>query len=311
MLRLPSAAGAPPLLRSYSLSDAPSEAHYRVSIKRNPGGLAGAYVAGEVRPGDIIELTAPRGGFTLQPGDGPVVLLSAGIGVTPVLAMLHALAAARSPRQIWWLHGARSRSEHAFAKEAKNALNMLDGAHRHVRYSAPEPGDRLGVDFDAAGRISAPVLIELGVPRDADFYLCGPAGFMADLSSDLVHWGVPSSRILTEAFGPGASRTPGIAMTLQKAPHLPSGPAGSGPLVSFARSGLEVRSDAMFRSLLELAEACDVPVRWACRTGVCHSCETALMAGSVSYQHDPVDPPADGNVLICCCQPAADVVIDL
>jgi ferredoxin len=134
---------------------------------------------------------------------------------------------------------------------------------------------------------------------------------MADLASGLARWGVPSSRILTEAFGPGTSRTPGISMTVQKAPHLPSGPSGSGPLVSFARSGLEVRSDKALHSLLELAEACDVPVRWACRTGVCHTCETALIAGSVGYQLDPLDPPADGNVLICCCQPAADVVIDL
>ena len=127
VLRLPSAAGAPPLLRSYSLSDEPSEAHYRVSIKRNPGGLAGAYVAEEVRPGDIIELIAPRGRFTLQPGDGPVVFLSAGIGVTPVLAMLHALAAAKSPRQIWWLHGARNRSEHAFAEEARKLSKCWTG----------------------------------------------------------------------------------------------------------------------------------------------------------------------------------------
>ncbi|MGE5269340.1 MAG: 2Fe-2S iron-sulfur cluster-binding protein [Thiohalocapsa sp.] len=217
-----------------------------------------------------------------------------GIGVTPVLAMLHALAAAESPRQIWWLHGARNRSEHSFAEEAAAALNVLNGAHRHTRYSAPEPGDRLGVDFDAAGRINAPVLIELGVPREADFYLCGPAGFMADLSSGLARWGVPSARIHTEIFGPGTSRTPGIAMTLQKAPHLTSGPAGSGPLVSFARSGLDVRSDPRFHNLLELAEACDVPVRWACRTGVCHSCETALMAGSVDISSTRLirQPPA-------------------
>jgi ferredoxin-NADP reductase len=298
-------------LRSYSLSGEPSEDRYRISVKRNPGGVMGAYVAEEVRPGDIVELTAPRGDFTLQPGDGPVVLLSAGIGVTPVLAMLHALAAAKSPRQIWWLHGARNRAEHAFAEEATEGLKLLAGAHRHVRYSAPELGDRLGVDFDAAGRISTAVLIELGVPPDADFYLCGPAGFMADFSSGLVRWGVPSARIHTEIFGPGSSRTPGIATSPQKAPHLPSGRAASGPLVSFARSGLDVRSDARFHSLLELAEACDVPVRWACRTGVCHSCETALIAGRVRYQLDPVDPPTDGNVLICCCRPASDVVIDL
>jgi ferredoxin-NADP reductase/MOSC domain-containing protein YiiM len=311
VLRLQPALDAPPLLRSYSLSGEPSETRYRVSVKRNAGGAAGAYIADEVRPGDIIEITAPRGAFTLQPGDGPVVLLSAGVGVTPVLAMLLALATAKSARQIWWLHGARDRGEHAFADEVRAALKALPRARSHVRYSAPGPGDQPGVDFDAQGRLGAPVLAELGVPRDADFYLCGPAGFMVDMSAGLAAWGVSSNRIRTESFGAGPSLTPGVAATLRKPPHLPAGPAGSGPLVSFARSGLNVRWGPPFQSLLELAEACDVPVRWSCRTGVCHNCETALMAGAVRYQIDPIDPPAAANVLICCSQPEADIVIDL
>jgi ferredoxin-NADP reductase/MOSC domain-containing protein YiiM len=301
----------PPLLRSYSLSSEPSEARYRISVKRNADGGAGAYIADGVRSGDIIEMTAPRGAFTLQAGDGPIILLSAGIGATPVLSMLLALAAAKSPRDVWWLHGARDRGEHPFAKEVQAALKLLPHARSHIRYSAPGPGDRIGVDFDASGRLSASSLAELGVPRDADFYLCGPPAFMADLPAGLAGWGVPSNRIHTEVFGAGPARTPGIAATLQKPPHPPTGPAASGPLVSFARSGLDVRWEPRFRSLLELAEACDVPVRWACRTGVCHSCETALLAGAVSYQVDPVDPPAADNVLICCSQPKADIVIDL
>jgi ferredoxin-NADP reductase len=256
-------------------------------------------------------MAAPRGSFTLRSGDGPAVFLSAGIGATPVLAMLHALGAAKSPRQIWWLHGARDRGEHAFAEEVRTALKLLPHARSHIRYSVPGGGDRLGVDFDAPGRLGAPLLAELGVPRDADFYLCGPAVFMADLSAGLTAWGAPSNRIHTEMFGAGPSLTPGIAATVQNTPHPPTGPAGSGPLVSFARSGLNVRWDSTFQSLLELAEACDVPVRWACRSGVCHNCETALVAGAVSYLLDPVDPPAADNVLICCSQPKADIVIDL
>src|SRR4051812_4099259 len=220
------------------------------------------------------------------------------------LAMLHALAAAKSPRQVWWLHSARDRGEYPFAEEVRTALKVLPGAHSHIRYTRPGPGDRLDLDFDAPGRLSAPVLAELGVPSDADFYLCGPAAFMAEFSAGLAGWGVSSNRIHTEVFGPGASRTPGIAATLRKPPHLPPGPTGSGPLVSFARSGLNVPWGSPFQSLLELAEACDVPVRWSCRTGVCHNCETPLISGDVSYQLDPIEPPAVGNVLICCSQPA-------
>ena len=123
--------------------------------------------------------------------------------------------------------------------------------------------------------------------------------------------GVAPDRIHTEMFGAGPSMTPGIAASPRRPPHPPAGPAGSGPLVSFARSGLNVRWGPTFHSLLELAEACDVPVRWSCRTGVCHTCETGLVAGNVGYRPDPIDAPADGNVLICCSQPEGDVVIDL
>jgi ferredoxin-NADP reductase len=311
VVRLRPAPDKPPLLRSYSLSGEPSDACYRISVKRNADGVVGAYIADKVQVGDSIEMTAPRGAFTLQPGDGPVVLLSAGIGATPVLAMLHALAAVKSARQVWWLHGARERGDHPFADEVRALLKALPGAHSHIRYSAPGPGDRPGIDFDAPGRIGAPVLAELGVPRDADFYLCGPPAFMAEFPAGLAGWGVSSTRIHSEIFGAGPSRTPGIAVASQRPPHLPTGPAGSGPLVSFARSGLNVRWGSPFDSLLELAEACDVPVRWSCRTGVCHSCETALISGGVRYRPDPVDPPAAENVLICCSQPEADIVIDL
>jgi ferredoxin-NADP reductase/MOSC domain-containing protein YiiM len=311
VVRLKAAPDPPPLLRSYSLSGEPSETHYRISVKRNTGGAAGAYIADRVQPGDIIETTAPRGSFTLQSGEQPVVLLSAGIGATPVLAMLHALAAAKSPRQVWWLHGARDRDEHAFAGEARTALDGLPGAHRHIRYSAPGPADQAGVDFDAPGRLGASVLTELGVPRDADFYLCGPSSFMADLLTDLAGWGVPRNRIHSEMFGGGPSLTPGIARSLERRPHLPPGHAGSGPFVSFARSGINVRWNPAFANLLELGEACDVPVRWSCRTGVCHNCETALLGGAVSYLLDPVDPPAAENVLICCSEPRDDIVLDL
>jgi ferredoxin len=169
----------------------------------------------------------------------------------------------------------------------------------------------LGFEFDATGRLGVAVLKELGVPRDADFYLCGPSAFLDDLSAGLAAWGVAASRVHKEIFGPGESLTPGISAEPARPVHAPVGAVGQGPQVSFARSGLTVRWDAKYQNLLELAEACDVPVRWSCRTGVCHNCESGLISGAVSYRPEPLDEPAAGDLLICCSQPQEDIVIDL
>ena len=311
VLRLKPGPGDPALLRSYSLSGEPSEDRYRISVKREPRGAAGAYIDTQVQAGDVLETSAPRGSFTLQQGDGPVVLVSAGIGATPVLAMLHALAAKQSPREIWWLHGARNGGEHPFAAEVRALLEVLPAGRSHICYSAPQPSDRPAVDFDAPGRLNLHAIEELRVPRDADFYLCGPSAFMNDLAVELGTWGVAGNRIRSEIFGSTPPKTPGIAAAPRRAPHQPAGSAGVGPLVSFARSGLNVRWAPALQSLLELAEACDVPVRWACRTGVCHTCETGLINGAVGYRPEPVEPPAEGNALICCSRPQGDIVIDL
>jgi ferredoxin-NADP reductase/MOSC domain-containing protein YiiM len=304
-------ASAPALMRSYSLSGEPGASYYRVSVKREAHGAAGAYVHDELQVGDIVQASAARGSFTLQPGDLPVVLLSAGIGVTPVLAMLHALAAEASTREIWWLYGARNGREHPFAEETGELLKALAHGHSHICYSSPDPEDRPNIDFDTPGHLNTRVLQEIELSRNGDFYICGPSAFMSDLTGGLAALGVAPDRIHTEMFGAGPSITPGIAASPRRPPHLPAGLPGSGPLVSFARSGLDVRWEPTFHSLLELAEACDVPVRWSCRSGVCHTCETGLVAGKIGYRPEPIDAPADGNVLICCSQPAGDIVVDL
>jgi ferredoxin len=135
---------------------------------------------------------------------------------------------------------------------------------------------------------------------------------MDGITSALIDAGLEASRVHTEVFGAGASLTPGIKdSATAAAPHQPVGPAGTGPMVSFARSGLNVPWNSTQDSLLELAEACDVPVQWSCRTGVCHTCELALMSGAVDYSPEPVEPPADGNILICCSKPTEEIVLDL
>ncbi len=310
-LRLhPDPAGRP-LLRSYSLSGPPGARDYRISVKRDEHGTGSKFLHDRVRMGDQLETAAPRGTFTLRPGPAPVLLISAGVGATPVLAMLHALAAARSARDVWWLHGARRRADEPFAAESRSLLATLPSAHRHVCYSSPGPDDVLGRDYQTAGRLSAPVLAALNLPRDADAYVCGPPAFMADISAALAASGIEAARIRTEIFGAGPALTPGIAPAAARRPHPPAGQPGRGPLIAFARSDLSARWDPGYASLLEFAEACDVPVRWSCRTGVCHTCETPAVSGTVGYHPAPVDDPADGNVLLCCAQPRDDLVLDL
>ncbi|HEY1278230.1 MAG TPA: MOSC and FAD-binding oxidoreductase domain-containing protein [Acidimicrobiales bacterium] len=297
------------VVRNYSLSGPPGAA-YRISVKRESHGQASRALHRGVAIGDVLDVGAPRGTFTLGDGAGPVVLVSAGVGVTPVLAMLYALAGVRSTRPVWWLHGARSRAEHAFAAEAARLLDGLPGARFHVCYSRPDAGD-LDAAGVSAGRLSPELLGGLGLPVEADVYLCGPELFMAEIAGAFAASGVASSRLHTEHFGALAAVTPGVMAQPTGAPGQPDGPPGTGPLVTFARTGLTAPWDARYASLLELAEACRVPVQWACRTGVCHTCETGLVAGDVDYEPEPVEPPAAGNVLVCCARPVDEVVVEL
>ncbi|MEU8355508.1 MOSC and FAD-binding oxidoreductase domain-containing protein [Nonomuraea sp. NPDC048882] len=326
-------AGDPPPVRSYSLSSAPGASAYRVSVKREEHGLVSRYLHAGLRVGAVLEVAAPRGDFVLVPGDGPVVLVSAGVGATPVMAMLHRLAAERTARPVWWIHAARNRSEHLFAHEAHALLRDLPEAHEHIFYTAkngatgdgsdrasgpgPSPGDGSSDGGDGVraevhrGRPGLESVAGLGLPTDAGAYLCGPAPFMDAMRATLTTIGLADDRIHTELFGALAAINPGLTTRPAVAPHQPPGEPGTGPLITFARSGLSVRWSPRHRSVLDLADACDVPTRWSCRTGVCHTCTTPLLAGDVSYAPDPLEPPPTGEVLICCATPRHDLVLDL
>ncbi len=311
VLRLRTTPNGPMLLRNYSMSGMPGASTYRISVKRETNGVVSSYVCDHVRAGDMLDVSAPRGGFILRSGDAPVVLLSAGIGATPELAMLHSLSSAASRREVWWIYGARNRAEHPFAKESRDLLQTLANSRSHIVYSKPDSGDQPGVDYDSVGHVDTPLLDRLGVTRDADFYLCGPPSFLRQLTEGLKTWGADSTGIHAEVFGPETAITPGIVQFSRPPVHAPAGKPGTGPQISFTRSGLTVPWDSRFSSLLEFAEACDVPVQWSCRTGVCHTCECALIGGAVHYEPDPLEPPATGNVLICCSRPSGDVEVDL
>jgi ferredoxin-NADP reductase/MOSC domain-containing protein YiiM/ferredoxin len=311
VIRVPNPNGTGTLTRSYSISNAADDGCYRISVKRGTGD-GSRYVNDRISVGDRIEVSAPRGSFHLQPGDQPIVLLSAGIGITPVLSMLHQLVASRADdRDVYWIYGARNGAEQTFRSEVLQLLKALPHARSIVAYSQPRPIDVPGRDFDISERISASLLQKLGVPTTAQFYLCGPPGFLSALMDGLTNIGVASGSIHTEIFGSITALTPGIAAGPAKTPHPPEGEQGHGPSVSFIRSGLTVRWSDKLQSLLELAEACDVPVQWSCRTGVCRTCMTALIEGQVLYDPSPVDAPTNGSTFICCAHPTTDVELDL
>ncbi|MEV6638972.1 MOSC and FAD-binding oxidoreductase domain-containing protein [Amycolatopsis sp. NPDC051371] len=295
-LRVPGA-GDPAPVRSYSLSAAPSDHEYRISVKRD--GVVSSYLNTRLTAGAVVDVAAPRGDFVLAGDDRPVVLVSAGIGVTPVLAMLHALAASRTSREVWWLHTTRTAAEQAFTAEAHRLVASLPHGREHVYHSAE------------TGRLTLATLSALDLPPDATAYLCGPDAFMTAMREALVSLGFDPARVHSELFGGVSALNPGLTGVVRKTPHAPAGAAGTGPAVTFARSGLTVPWSEEYPSLLEFAEACDVPTRWSCRTGVCHTCVTPVLSGRVRYDPDPLEPPAAGEVLVCCARPREDVVLDL
>jgi ferredoxin-NADP reductase/MOSC domain-containing protein YiiM/ferredoxin len=297
-LQIPQA-GEPAPLRSYSLSGGMPGRRYRISVKREERGVVSRWLHGHADLGTVIDVAAPRGDFYLGDDTGPVVLVSAGIGITPVLAMLQALAAQCSDREIRWLHITRDMDTLAFDAEVNRLIASLPNARRHVIFTAQ------------TGRPDEHTIAALELPRDADAYLCGPSAFMDDMRGALAGAGIDPAHIHTELFGARPPINPGIVDTPRRAPHLPEGNAGSGPPVAFSRSGITVNWSGDYASILELAEACDVPTRFSCRSGVCHTCVTPVIDGEARYNQHPLNMPPAGTVLICVAQPSEGLVLDL
>ncbi|MEU6089322.1 MOSC and FAD-binding oxidoreductase domain-containing protein [Streptomyces sp. NPDC047085] len=300
---------AAPEVRSYSLSCAPTADTYRISVKREPHGKASGYIHARLHPGDLVDIASPRGTFVLEEHPGPIVLISAGIGATPVLAMLHQLAATRDPRAVWWIHTAHDRAHHAFADETHTLLAQLPGAREYIYYTGETP--RPDEPHSTHGRPTAASLMAMGIPAEANAYLCGPLAFMDDLAGFLRDLGLRPQQIHTEQFTALPAINPGVTATAGIRPHQPPGPTATGPLVTFARSGISTPWSPAHATLLDLAEACDIPTRWSCRTGVCHTCITHLVAGDITYTTPPLELPEPGTVLVCCSKPTTEVVLDL
>jgi ferredoxin-NADP reductase/MOSC domain-containing protein YiiM len=308
-LRLPEA-GRPAPVRTYSLSDDGAGGSYRISVKRESHGVVSAYLAARLRRGDRVDAAAPRGDFVLEGDTRPVLLISAGIGQTPLLAMLHRLANEGSRREVWWIHTTHDADTHAFSAEVGALVGRLPAARALVFYTTPsEPPE--ATSGLRTGRLTAEVLADLGLPVDATAFVCGPTDFMTAVSAALVDIGVDPADVHTERFGSLPPVNPGVVRAEARPPHQPPGPVGTGPAVTFARSAVTTPWSAGYESVLELAEACDVPTQWSCRTGVCHTCVTAVMSGEAAYSTPPLEPPGDDEVLICSARPTTDLVLDL
>jgi ferredoxin-NADP reductase len=308
-IRIPSGPNGAPSVRNYSLSSSPGDPSYRISVKSEEFGEASGWLHTTLSAGQVLDIAAPRGDFVLHGGDGPVLLISAGIGVTPLLAMLHALAGQSQHRAVTWIQVLRSPAQRPFAREVRSLLAKLPQSRAHIFYSADLSAQPAAGDVDEVihrGRPDVAALRAMMLPPGVDAYLCGPGGFMKAMSETLVACGIERSRIHSEAFGPSAAPS-GDAHT----PHVPDGAPGTGPNVTFSRSGITTAFADRYANLLELAEACDIAVHWSCRTGVCHSCITAAVTGDVNYQPEPLDAPGDGEVLLCCATPATDLVLDI
>jgi ferredoxin-NADP reductase/predicted pyridoxine 5'-phosphate oxidase superfamily flavin-nucleotide-binding protein len=310
-LRLPAGAGGSLVVRTYTLSDVADGRRYRISVKRE--GAASAWLHEHGRPGAVIEALAPRGDFAFdEASHRPALMICAGIGVTPMMAMLNSLLVngmrTRHPATIVFIQGARNGREHVFGEQLRHKASRHANLRLHVAYSVPDEADVLGVNHHSQGRIDEALLARLLPTPAADVYICGPAAFMQAQYDALRRLGVVDERIHCEAFGPSALRRTKPSRIESTDEHAAT--------VVFARSGVSVRWSPQSGSLLDAAEAAGVSAPFSCRAGVCGTCATGLRSGEVAYVQEPVAPCGSGEILICCARPATTptavpVVLDL
>lgn len=302
-IRVQPTGSAQPLIRTYTLSSAPSDGVYRISVKRD--GAVSDFLHAAVEVGSVIEAKLPDGGFHLDESSRrPVVMLSAGIGITPMLAMVRHIVyeglRTRFMRTVYFVHGARTLKERAFGQELEELVKVSGGALRVIHaLSRPEPSARQGHDYVVEGRVSIDALRKVLPFDDYDFYLCGPSTFMQQLYDQLKKMRVQDDRIFAEAFGPASLQREmqGSVVTLP--------PASTSPVkVIFAKSAKEATWQPGGESLLELAEVHGLSPEFSCRSGTCGSCRTHLAGGAVTYGSEPGAPHSDADVLICQAVPA-------
>ncbi|CAN7602066.1 pyridoxamine 5'-phosphate oxidase family protein [Pararhizobium sp. LjRoot255] len=293
-----------PVIRTYTLSAAPSDGVYRISVKRD--GLVSQHLHDSIRIGDTIEARAPAGDFTIDArATRPAVLLAGGVGITPMLAMLRHVVyeglRKQRIRPVILFHAARSRQERPFDREITELVNAGQGAVRLIRVLSDASGAQEGTDYDVVGRIDMALLSRHLPFNDYDFYLCGPPQFTQALYDGLRGYNIADGRIHAEAFGPSSLRRTldaGVAAPIRPSPSTKPVP------VAFLGSLKEARWTPGSGTLLELAEARGLEPEFSCREGSCGTCRTKLIKGAVTYIREPTVAIAEGEVLLCSAVPA-------
>jgi ferredoxin-NADP reductase len=309
-----------PVFRTYSLSDSPNADYYRLTIKREPAppdkpevypGVSSNYFHDHVDVGSKLLAKSPRGKFFLDPDkETPVALVSAGVGLTPLVSMLNAIVGAGSNRQTWFIHGSRNKREHALAEQVRQVAEENDNIQVHISHSNPLSEEIVGRDYDDQGHVDIKLLKRLLPGKDFDFYLCGPAPFMKSLFDGLLDWGVPEVRIHYEFFGPASALKERAKVSTPKRAAEVTQCCGEIE-VTFFRSGVKANWNASFESILDLAEANGLSPDYSCRSGICQTCMCELKEGEVDYVMEPLDPPEEGSILICCSKPKMNVAVDV
>ena len=310
-----------PLLRTYSLSESPNPDYYRVSIKREPApaerpdlspGVSSNYLHDQVGIGAKLRVGAPRGKFHLdRDSDRPAVLLSAGVGLTPMISMMNEIAQRGTGRPVWFIHGTRDGREHAMAAHVRAMAQAHQNVRAHIRYSRPAAADIEGRDYDSRGHVDIELLRQVLPFDDHEFYLCGPTPFMKSLYGGLLSLDVSESRIHYEFFGPASVLKEDAKPTGQVATPSAETELAGGIQVTFARSRVTAGWDPACESILDLAERHGLSPDYSCRSGICHTCLCGLAEGEVEYFEDPLDEPDPGCVLICCSRPKTSLVIEV
>jgi len=307
--------GEPDLVRTWSISDVDLERrNYRVSIKAVEGGAGSRRMHEHMRQGDIVWSRPPAGQFVLdRSGHRRIALFSAGIGVTPMLMMLKAyVERGEGAPPLLWLQVASNGRMHPFRAEIAALLDQVPNARRIIYYTRPNPEDRLGIDYDCKGRpttedlhdiISAEYFInpfgrEIPFPgKETECYICGPEAFEDLVRDSLLAIGVRPEAIHSEAFSIRNSTGKVLTPIVDKA------------TIRFTKSGLTAdwyADDG--QTLLDLAETAGLTPVFACRSGLCQSCECAITVGNVQYEPVPSISPSGGRVLLCCARPASNLV---